>query len=124
MQFDLIAIQDRLYALDEIVDVLELAIDAGKSNVRDVVKFDQLFHDHFADLLAGDLAIGAVLLNVFDHNSNHSGDFGSRNGTLPTSSLNSTADFFRLKDFARVIFFDNANIKFRNTLVRRESLVA
>ena len=51
----LILIEYRSNLFKEIVDVSELAVDAGETNVSNVVDLDQLFHDHLSDLLAIDL---------------------------------------------------------------------
>ena len=45
----LILVEDWANFVDEVMDVSELTIDAGKPNVSDVVQLNQLLHYHFAD---------------------------------------------------------------------------
>jgi hypothetical protein len=42
--------------IGKITDVLETLVNGGKTNVGDLVEFQQLLHHHFADLARTDLA--------------------------------------------------------------------
>ena len=67
--------------LDEVVDVLELAVDRGKADVRHLVELPQLVHHEPADFRGRDLALGPVLQRRLDAVS-HRLDRGEAHRTL------------------------------------------
>ena len=119
----LVLVQNRADFFKEIVDVAKLPIDAGEPDVGHIVDLNQLLHDHLADLLAVDLGASENIntLNNFDYRffNRVGGD-----GAFPACSLDSLANLFRAKQLARVILFDNLNLKLANSFVSRKAFFA
>ena len=51
VRFDVFVVGGVANQIGEIVDVVELFVDAGESNERDFIEFGQVTHDDFTDLL-------------------------------------------------------------------------
>src|SRR5262252_3120878 len=68
--FRLVVSLESLDLLDELADVLELAVDRGKPDVGDRIEPLQVVHDHSAELLAADLLLGALVQLGLDLDDN------------------------------------------------------
>ena len=96
--------QDRLNLFDEIVDVFELPIDAGESNVRHVIKVDQLFHYQLSDGLAGNLGDWSQVDFLDDFHVDVF-DLLVRDWTLPTSTFQTEANLFWIEGLFFAVLF-------------------
>lgn len=115
--------EHRLQFVHKIVYVLELAIDAGKADIGDLIYQPQMLHDDLADLVGGDFRIEAVVDFPFD-NFNECPDLIVADRAFPAGFFQSGTYFFRVKRFATAILLDDFDVGLFDVLIRREASLA
>lgn len=96
--------------VDEILQIIELAVDAGKTDISDLIQADQKLHGHLADLVAFDLAVVVGHDLAFDRSGQLFNLFLG-NGAFPAGTHDPTHDLFAAEGFALLILFDNGDLK-------------
>ena len=104
----------------EFLDVFEIHVDAGETDVGDFVELLEAMHDHFADFRGGQFPFGGFVDHAFDFI--HDGfEFGSGNGALLASFQQPLQNFLALEAFAAAILLDHHVGNFVDALVSGEA---
>lgn len=107
----------------EPLDVLELAIDRGKADVRDLVHPAKFLHDELADLAGGDLRFQAIVQRRFDPGDDRF-ERRERDGTLLAGGDQAVQDLLPVEGLSPAILFDDDQRRGFDALVGGETLVA
>jgi hypothetical protein len=104
----------------EFLDVFEIHVDAGETDVGDFVEFLQAMHDHFADFGGGQFPFGGFVDHAFDFV--HDGfELGRGNGTLFAGFQQALQNFLALEAFAAAVFLDDHVGNFVDAFVSGEA---
>jgi hypothetical protein len=118
------------YFVNQVAGVLEIAIDAGETNIRHFINITKMFYNAFADEGAGDLFIEVFENVLFDLVGNLANLLG---GDRPFIACFLKADynFFPVIRDARAVFFDDVHSEALTgffvcgeTLVARQALAS
>jgi len=109
--------------VDEFVDILELAIDGGETDVSDFIDFFQDFHHPPADFDAGNFLVEIPLDGVVNVIGG-AFDFFDLDGTFPTGFFDAAADFFAVEVFADIAVFNYLQFRLNNFFNGREPVPA
>ena len=96
------------YFIDKLAGVLEIAIDAGETNIRHFINVTKMFYNAFADEGAGDLFIEVfenVLFNLVGNLANLLGG----NWSFVAGLLKADDNFFSVIGDAGAVFFDDVH---------------
>jgi hypothetical protein len=88
------------------LDVFEIHVDAGETDVGDLIEFFEAMHDHFADFGGGELALGGFVDHAFDF-VDDGFEFRRRNRALLASLQKSLQNFLALETLAAAILLDD-----------------
>ena len=108
----LLWLKNGVQTFDEFLDVFELSVDAGESNICDFVDGAELFHNRFAEESGIDFRVELAFYKRFD-SSDHFVYLLCRNGAFPAGFLDAgtelgsvvwNADAVPFDDFQSVLF--------------------
>ena len=105
--FETLGIKNGLGFLDEVVEGFEASIDAGKSHVGHLVEATEPLGDQFADGLAGDFLVVA-LVDLLFHLIRDALQLFELNGPFVAGALQAGEDFLAIEGHSRAVFFDDS----------------
>ncbi len=112
------------YFINKLAGVLEIAIDAGETDIRHFINVTKVFYNAFADEGAGNLLVEVFENVLFDLVGNLANLLGG-NGAFVTGLLKTYYNFFPVIRDAGVVFFDDVHPEaFAGFFVSGEALVA
>ena len=115
--------EDRLELLDEVVDVLELAVHRSKADERHLVHIPQATEYQFADFTRGNLTLEALVHLTLDRVDDPL-DLVVADRSLVAGLLETHSDPLAVKRNPRAILLDHPQRRFLDLLIRRESPLA
>ena len=96
------------YLIDKLAGVLEIAIDAGETDIRHFINVTKVFYNAFADEGAGNLLV-EVFENVLFHLVGNLANLLGGNRTFVAGLLKTYYNFFSVVRDAGVVFFDDVH---------------
>ena len=95
---------------DKVLSVFELAINTGKADVGNRIKFGEVSHNDFADLGGGHF--GFVLrVNIGFDRLNNGFDHAALDVSFGACTLNPSTNLFSIKGFSRIVAFDQPHVQ-------------
>ncbi len=96
------------YFIDKLAGVLEIAIDAGETDIRHFINVTKMFYNAFADEGAGNLLVEVFENVLFDLVGNLANLLGG-NGAFVAGLLKADDNFFSVIRDAGAVFFDDVH---------------
>lgn len=96
------------YFINKLTGVLEIAIDAGETDIRHFINVTEVFYNAFADEGAGNLFV-EVFENVLFYLVSELANLLGGNGAFVTGLLKTDYDFFSVIRDAGAVFFDDVH---------------
>src|SRR5262245_12353091 len=118
-----VPLEHGLQFIDEIAHILELAINAGEANVRDLIDIRQPLHDQFTDLGAVDLRF-AVGIHLALHLRNDRLNLLVLDRSLPTRLGQSSPNFLAAERLANAILLHDLDVRLFQPFVAGKSPLA
>jgi len=116
-------VTDRFDRTKEVVDVVEIAVDACEPHVRDLVNRVQPTQHQFANVLARDFAVATEVKLRLDLLHKQLNSLGTHR-PLPARSLDPATDLRPIKSLPALVTFDNPNVELFQPLIGREAAMA
>lgn len=108
---------------EEVVDIVELAVDAGEADEGHLVEIAEIPHHQFSHLPALHFALVLLIDFVLDRRGGRL-DLAAADGPLPAGSFEAAFDLFAVEGDAGAVFLDDFDRRFFGPLVGRETPTA
>ena len=123
LRWALFCLKNGVQTFDEFLNVLELSVDAGESNISNLVDGAKLFHNRFAEESGIDFRVEPAFDKRLDSGDHLVYLFGG-NRTFPTGFFDAGAQLGAIVRYANAISLDDFQSVFLNAFVSCKPTIA